>query len=193
MRSKNRLNVALKTENAMVAVGRLTAYVNGNSAQGEFRINMQKPKTVWLEEQERTEQLGHTPGGDETAYFGFQRIAADKKTDQVTQHFNSVARRYDFMNTLLSFGIHHLWKRTAIKLMELAPGDSVVDVCGGTGDLATASIKSATRPWKTAFNMSRATPNGFLFRKQILTRPWSALESAMSPIWKKALKRCTAC
>jgi demethylmenaquinone methyltransferase/2-methoxy-6-polyprenyl-1,4-benzoquinol methylase len=92
---------------------------------------MQKPKTVWLEERERTEQLDQTPGGDETAYFGFQRIAADKKTDQVTQHFNSVARHYDFMNTLLSFGIHHLWKRTAIKMMELAPGDQ--DDGTGTG------------------------------------------------------------
>ena len=118
---------------------------------------MQKPKTVWLEEQERAQQLGHTPGGDETAYFGYERIPADKKTNQVTQHFNSVARHYDFMNTLLSFGIHHLWKRTAVKMMELAPGDRVVDVCGGTGDLAILAARAIEESGRvTIFDINRA-------------------------------------
>jgi demethylmenaquinone methyltransferase/2-methoxy-6-polyprenyl-1,4-benzoquinol methylase len=118
---------------------------------------MQKPKTVWLEEQERTQQLGHTPGGEETAYFGYERIPADKKTNQVTQHFNSVARHYDFMNTLLSFGIHHLWKRTAVKMMELAPGDRVVDVCGGTGDLAILAAHAVGESGRvTIFDINRA-------------------------------------
>ena len=103
---------------------------------------MQKPRAIWLEEEKRTEQINQTPNGEETAYFGYQRIAAEKKTDRVMQHFNSVARHYDFMNTLLSFGIHHLWKRTAVKMMELSPGDSVVDVCGGTGDLAILAARA---------------------------------------------------
>ena len=118
---------------------------------------MQKPKEVWLEEENRAKQIDQSPGGDETAYFGFQRIAADKKTDQVTQHFNSVARHYDFMNTLLSFGIHHLWKRTAVKMMELAPGDSVIDVCGGTGDLAILAARAIGDSGRvTIFDINRA-------------------------------------
>jgi demethylmenaquinone methyltransferase/2-methoxy-6-polyprenyl-1,4-benzoquinol methylase len=45
------------------------------------------------------------------------------------------------MNTLLSFGIHYLWKHRAIGLLDLKPGDAVVDVCGGTGDLAVAAVR----------------------------------------------------
>lgn len=51
-------------------------------------------------------------------------------------YFNSVARKYDMMNTLLSFGIHHIWKRIAVRMLGLNSGDRVLDVCGGTGDLA---------------------------------------------------------
>ncbi|MBW2411591.1 MAG: bifunctional demethylmenaquinone methyltransferase/2-methoxy-6-polyprenyl-1,4-benzoquinol methylase UbiE [Deltaproteobacteria bacterium] len=118
---------------------------------------MQKPKTTWLDGEERAKQLDHTPAGEETAYFGYDRILADKKTDQVTQHFNSVARHYDFMNTLLSFGIHHLWKRTAVKMMELVPGDNVVDVCGGTGDLAILAARVIGPSGQvTIFDINRA-------------------------------------
>ena len=154
---KNRLLVGQKTAHAKVEVCRLTDYVNGKSAHGESRINMQKPKATWLEDEERAKQLDHTTAGEETAYFGYQRILADKKTDQVMQHFNSVARHYDFMNTLLSFGIHHLWKRTAVKMMELAPGDTVVDVCGGTGDLAILAARVIGPSGQvTIFDINRA-------------------------------------
>jgi len=54
----------------------------------------------------------------------------------VQQHFTAVAARYDLVNTILSFGLHHVWKRTAVRLMGLKPGDRVLDVCAGTGDLA---------------------------------------------------------
>jgi demethylmenaquinone methyltransferase/2-methoxy-6-polyprenyl-1,4-benzoquinol methylase len=118
---------------------------------------MQKPKAVWLEEQKRTKKLAQTPGAEETAYFGYQRIQADEKTGQVMQHFNSVARHYDFMNTLLSFGIHHLWKRTAVRMLELSPGDSVLDVCGGTGDLAILAARAVADAGRvTIFDINRA-------------------------------------
>ncbi|MFC1816322.1 class I SAM-dependent methyltransferase, partial [Thermodesulfobacteriota bacterium] len=67
---------------------------------------------------------------------GYQKVPQDEKVTRTLLHFNTVARRYDFMNTLLSFGIHYLWKRTAIKMLGLKPGDRVIDVCGGTGDLS---------------------------------------------------------
>ena len=118
---------------------------------------MQKPKTVWLEEQDRAKQIDQSPVGEETAYFGYERIPADQKADQVTRHFNSVARHYDFMNTLLSFGIHHLWKRTAVNMMQLAPGDRVVDVCGGTGDLAILAARAIGDSGRvTVFDINRA-------------------------------------
>jgi demethylmenaquinone methyltransferase/2-methoxy-6-polyprenyl-1,4-benzoquinol methylase len=46
------------------------------------------------------------------------------------------------MNTLLSFGIHHIWKRLAVRMMDLSPGNRVLDVCGGTGDLAILAAKA---------------------------------------------------
>ncbi|MBS0012678.1 MAG: bifunctional demethylmenaquinone methyltransferase/2-methoxy-6-polyprenyl-1,4-benzoquinol methylase UbiE [Desulfobacterales bacterium] len=69
-------------------------------------------------------------------YFGLKKLPADQKKDAVLAHFNRVAPRYDFMNTVLSFGIHYAWKRKAVAMLGLEPGDRVLDVCAGTGDLA---------------------------------------------------------
>ena len=102
---------------------------------------MLRQNEKWLNKQRRDQQIERTQGGDETAYFGFQRIRAAEKTDKVLHHFNTVARRYDFMNTLLSFGIHHVWKRISVRMMELVPGDAILDVCGGTGDLAILAAR----------------------------------------------------
>jgi demethylmenaquinone methyltransferase/2-methoxy-6-polyprenyl-1,4-benzoquinol methylase len=71
-----------------------------------------------------------------TANFGYRLVPEEEKMKWVERHFNCVASRYDLGNTLLSFGIHYLWKRTAVKMMGLKPGDKVIDVCGGTADLA---------------------------------------------------------
>jgi demethylmenaquinone methyltransferase/2-methoxy-6-polyprenyl-1,4-benzoquinol methylase len=60
----------------------------------------------------------------------------------VLGHFTKVAPKYDFMNTLLSFGLHHLWKRTAVRMLGLKPGNWVLDVCGGTGDLAILAARA---------------------------------------------------
>ena len=74
--------------------------------------------------------------------FGFQQIPKEEKAGRTLRHFNTVATKYDFMNTLLSFGIHYLWKRIAIEMLHLKPGDRVIDVCGGTGDLAVLAARS---------------------------------------------------
>ena len=97
---------------------------------------MRTQKEIWLDAQERKEQMTQTEGETKPAFFGYERIARDEKTDRVIQHFNSVARHYDFMNSLLSLGIHHLWKRTAVQMMDLVSGERILDVCGGTADLA---------------------------------------------------------
>ena len=95
----------------------------------------------WLEKEKRRAQLHNPEKSAGTTYFGYERVGTSGKTDRVLQHFNSVARHYDFMNTLLSFGIHYAWKRTAVRLLKLSPGDCVLDVCGGTGDLAILAAR----------------------------------------------------
>ena len=102
---------------------------------------MIKHKKIWLDDEDRKNQLDETRHQGQPIYFGYERVAQDQKTDRVIQHFNSVARHYDFMNSLLSFGIHHLWKRTAVGMMGLAPGDKILDVCGGTADLAILAAR----------------------------------------------------
>lgn len=76
------------------------------------------------------------PGSEKTTHFGFLTIPEKEKVEWVRRHFNSVARKYDSMNTLLSLGIHYQWKRMAVRMMGLREGDRVLDVCGGTGDLS---------------------------------------------------------
>lgn len=90
----------------------------------------------WLADDRRRAQVRNGDQGADAFYFGYERIDGTEKTGRVLEHFNSVARHYDFMNTLLSFGIHHAWKRSAVRMLKLAPADRVLDVCGGTGDLA---------------------------------------------------------
>jgi demethylmenaquinone methyltransferase/2-methoxy-6-polyprenyl-1,4-benzoquinol methylase len=77
----------------------------------------------------------------EKTHFGFQEIPTREKVKWVREHFDTVARKYDVLNTLLSFGIHYLWKRKAIRLLGLKSGDRVIDVCGGTGDLSILAVK----------------------------------------------------
>jgi len=79
---------------------------------------------------------------EEMACFGYQRIPAAEKVKWVLRHFNSIAGKYDSMNTLLSFGLHHLWKRTAVRALGLKAGDRVIDVCGGTADLSILAAKA---------------------------------------------------
>ncbi len=75
-------------------------------------------------------------GDPPTTDFGFQEVPRAQKAQRVRAVFDSVARRYDLMNDLMSGGVHRLWKRFALSLTGLRPGDRVLDVAGGTGDLA---------------------------------------------------------
>ncbi|OUD15400.1 bifunctional demethylmenaquinone methyltransferase/2-methoxy-6-polyprenyl-1,4-benzoquinol methylase UbiE [Thioflexithrix psekupsensis] len=72
---------------------------------------------------------------ESTTHFGFSQIPRSEKVRRVGQVFSSVAQRYDVMNDLMSFGLHRLWKRFAVELAHIRPGQSVLDLAGGTGDL----------------------------------------------------------
>ncbi len=69
-------------------------------------------------------------------HFGYRTVEAGEKAGLVRGVFDSVASRYDLMNDLMSLGIHRLWKRFAIELAGVRPGQRVLDLASGTGDLA---------------------------------------------------------
>ncbi len=73
---------------------------------------------------------------DKTTHFGYQEVPWEKKQGLVNHVFDSVAKKYDVMNDLMSLGIHRLWKRAAILHSGVRPGHRVLDLAGGTGDLA---------------------------------------------------------
>lgn len=77
-----------------------------------------------------------------TTDFGYQEVATDDKQGLVGGVFDSVASRYDIMNDVLSFGIHRVWKSYTLELCGLRNGHRLLDIAGGTGDLA---IKAAER------------------------------------------------
>jgi len=73
---------------------------------------------------------------DRTTHFGYREVAEKDKARLVGGVFHSVAARYDLMNDLMSGGIHRIWKRLTIELSGVREGQRVLDVAGGTGDLA---------------------------------------------------------
>lgn len=82
---------------------------------------------------------------DETAHFGYQTVKKTDKQAKVAAVFTSVAKKYDIMNDLMSFGIHRLWKRFAINMSGVSTGQHVLDIAGGTGDLAKVFSKEVGR------------------------------------------------
>ncbi|KTD07806.1 bifunctional demethylmenaquinone methyltransferase/2-methoxy-6-polyprenyl-1,4-benzoquinol methylase UbiE [Legionella jamestowniensis] len=72
---------------------------------------------------------------EKQTHFGFESVAWDEKEKKVGAVFRSVAENYDLMNNIMSMGIHHLWKRFAVELSNVRPGQNVLDLAGGSGDL----------------------------------------------------------
>ena len=72
----------------------------------------------------------------EVADFGFEQVPAEEKASRVGEVFSSVAERYDVMNDLMSVGLHRLWKQQALRLINARPGQQVLDLAAGTGDLS---------------------------------------------------------
>ncbi|HET7158611.1 MAG TPA: bifunctional demethylmenaquinone methyltransferase/2-methoxy-6-polyprenyl-1,4-benzoquinol methylase UbiE [Burkholderiales bacterium] len=76
-----------------------------------------------------------------TTDFGFEEVPEEDKAKRVAGVFDSVARRYDLMNDLMSLGLHRVWKRFTIEKSLVRAGDRVLDVAGGTGDLARQFVR----------------------------------------------------
>ncbi len=77
----------------------------------------------------------------QTTHFGYTQVPLQEKVERVAQVFDSVADRYDLMNDLMSCGIHRLWKRFTIELAAIRRGQKILDLAGGTGDLAAKFAK----------------------------------------------------
>ncbi|HEU0203022.1 MAG TPA: bifunctional demethylmenaquinone methyltransferase/2-methoxy-6-polyprenyl-1,4-benzoquinol methylase UbiE [Burkholderiaceae bacterium] len=87
--------------------------------------------------------------------FGFQRVGEDEKAQRVAGVFASVAPKYDLMNDLMSAGLHRLWKAFTIRHAAVRPGMRVLDIAGGTGDLALKFAREAGpsgQVWLTDIN-----------------------------------------
>ncbi|GAB1385996.1 bifunctional demethylmenaquinone methyltransferase/2-methoxy-6-polyprenyl-1,4-benzoquinol methylase UbiE [Melaminivora sp.] len=76
-----------------------------------------------------------------TTHFGFQSVNEEDKAHRVRGVFDSVAPKYDLMNDLMSAGLHRAWKAYTVMVANLREGDQVLDIAGGTGDLALAFSK----------------------------------------------------
>ncbi|MEF8712250.1 MAG: bifunctional demethylmenaquinone methyltransferase/2-methoxy-6-polyprenyl-1,4-benzoquinol methylase UbiE [Accumulibacter sp.] len=90
-----------------------------------------------------------------TTHFGYQEVAEEEKARHVAEVFDSVAQRYDLMNDLMSGGLHRLWKAFTLAKSGVRESWRVLDVAGGTGDLALAfarKLGSRGQVWLTDIN-----------------------------------------
>jgi len=97
---------------------------------------------------------------EDKTHFGYQEVGENEKAQRVAGVFASVANKYDLMNDLMSAGLHRLWKRFAIELADVRPGQRVLDVAGGTGDLSAAFARRVGRDgqvWLTDINEAMLT------------------------------------
>ncbi len=80
---------------------------------------------------------------EETVPFGSEDVSRDEKMRRVRGVFSSVASRYDLMNDLMSAGVHRVWKANMLARLNPQPGETLIDVASGTGDIARAFLKRA--------------------------------------------------
>lgn len=96
-----------------------------------------------------------TPG--DTTSFGFKEVPREEKQSLVRGVFDRSARRYDLMNDVMSLGIHRVWKDITITKANPRPGEVLIDVAGGTGDLARAFLdRAGQRPARPGVEPARA-------------------------------------
>lgn len=94
---------------------------------------------------------------NKTTDFGFKTVAEEDKAKKVAEVFDSVASKYDIMNDLMSGGLHRVWKFSTIRQAAVRPGMKVLDIAGGTGDLAKAfldKVGAHGEVWLTDINES---------------------------------------
>lgn len=95
-----------------------------------------------------------------TTDFGFEQVPTETKKQRVSEVFSSVASHYDLMNDAMSLGMHRLWKRFAVQLSGVRPGQTVLDIAAGTGNLSALLAKRVGKTgqvWVTDINFEMLT------------------------------------
>lgn len=95
------------------------------------------------------------PTRKHTTHFGFKTVDEDQKSSMVHGVFSNVASKYDLMNDLMSFGIHRLWKDAMMDWLAPRNGQKLLDVAGGTGDIAFRFLKRAPHAHATILDMTQ--------------------------------------
>jgi len=89
-----------------------------------------------------------------TTHFGYQTVPEEEKAGRVRGVFNSVASKYDVMNDAMSFGVHRVWKDAMMDWLAPRPGQRLLDVAGGTGDISFRFLKRAGRAHATVLDLT---------------------------------------
>ena len=92
--------------------------------------------------------MSDTTAPEDKVSFGFEDVTRDEKVSRVKGVFRSVASKYDIMNDLMSAGVHRLWKADTLARLNPQPGEHLIDVAGGTGDIAKAFLDRADKAGK---------------------------------------------
>ncbi len=109
--------------------------VPANELLGDYASGAAEPPAPQPSQPSQPSQQPQPSSAPET-HFGFRTVAAEEKPQLVRDVFSRVASRYDLMNDLMSGGIHRLWKAELVDRLRPRPGMRIVDVAGGTGDVA---------------------------------------------------------
>ena len=91
---------------------------------------------------------------EKTTHFGFEDIPEDQKAGRVQGVFTSVASKYDLMNDVMSLGIHRLWKEAMMDWLAPRPGQTLLDMAGGTGDIAFRFLERAGEAHATVVDLT---------------------------------------
>ncbi len=94
---------------------------------------------------------------DKKTHFGFSQIDENQKEQKVAEVFHSVAKKYDIMNDVMSFGLHRIWKQFTFFTSNIKKGDKVLDIAGGTGDMTKGFkqiVGDSGEVWHTDINSS---------------------------------------
>lgn len=95
-----------------------------------------------------------TDHSENTTHFGFETVPETEKAGRVQGVFTSVASKYDIMNDVMSVGIHRIWKTAMMDWLAPRPGQKLLDVAGGTGDIAFRFIERAGQAHATVFDLT---------------------------------------
>lgn len=123
--------------------------------------------------------------------FGFRNVIESEKQKLVNNVFDSVAKNYDIMNDLTSFGIHRLWKNDLINWLSPQPSQNLADVAGGTGDLAKKFLLSggnSAHVFDINKNMLR---EGKVKNKQMKNLKWTVAPAENLPVFDETFERAT--